>query len=179
MMPGRWTYLGLRILPHGGAHSLRIAIGAGLMFGIYMALADAMLFRSVIPASQVALVSGFSAVARIAFFAPLSVVEELLFRLVMMSSLVWFLTTIVGQRAWCFWVAILVTALLVYPAFHLAYLEALVPAPLTVMREIVLHGAAGILWGYIYWRHGLVAAMAGHVSAHVSLEPLLSLLFGR
>ena len=40
---------------------------------------------------------------------------------------------------------------------------------LTVVREIMLHGFAGILWGYLYWRYGLVAAMIGHISAHVSL----------
>jgi hypothetical protein len=48
---------------------------------------------------------------------------------------------------------------------------------LTVVREIILHEAAGILWGYLYWRHGLIVAIAGRISAHVSLEPLLSLLF--
>jgi hypothetical protein len=82
-----------------------------------------------------------------------------------------------GRRAWCFWTAILVTALLVYPALHQAYLSALVRTPLTVLCEITLHGGAGILWGFLYWRHGLVSAIAGHIGAHISLEPLLSLLF--
>lgn len=41
----------------------------------------------------------------------------------------------------------------------------------------MLHGTAGILWGYLYWRHGLVSAITGHISAHLSLEPLLNLLF--
>jgi hypothetical protein len=62
-----------------------------------------------------------------------------------------------------------------YPAFHLDYLQTLTPSALTVLREVMLHGA-GILWGYLYWRYGLVAAITGHISAHLSLEPLLSVL---
>src|SRR6266446_260315 len=173
----RWHYLGLRILPHGGTRPLSLAIGVGLAFGVYMAMADALLFRSVIPAAQAALVSGFSALNRIAYFTPLAVLEEVESRLVLMSALVWILTVLAGPRAWCFWAAIMVTAMLFYPALHVAYLSALAPTPLTVVREIMLHSGAGIVWGYLYWRHGLVAAIAGHISAHISLQPLLSLLF--
>jgi hypothetical protein len=172
-----WQHLGLRILPHGGAHPLGVAFGAGLLFGVYMALADALLFRSVIPASQAAMVSGLSVLERIAYLAPLAVMDELAFRLIVMSALVWILTVMAGPRAWCFWVAILCTALVVYPALHQAYLSTLVPTPLTVAREIMLHGGAGILWGFLYWYHGLVSAIAGHIGAHISLQPLVTLLF--
>jgi len=177
MIVQSWQRLGLRILPHGGARPLGVAIAAGLVFGIAMALADALLFYSVIPESQTALVSRFSAIDRIGYFAPLAVADELIFRLVVMSLLVWALVSAAGQRAWCFWGAILGTALLVYPALHQTYLSSLVLTPLSVLREITLHGGAGILWGYLYWRHGLTAAIAGHVGAHLSLQPLLSLMF--
>ncbi|WP_316399143.1 hypothetical protein [Bradyrhizobium sp. 33ap4] len=43
---------------------------------------------------------------------------------------------------------------------------------------MALHGCGGLLWGYLYWRHGLAASIAGHVSAHLSLQPLLGFLFG-
>jgi hypothetical protein len=171
-----WQHLGLRMLPHGGAHPLTISTLAGLAFGIYMALADALIFRSVIPSSQVVLVSGLSAFGRIAYFIPLAVADELVFRLVLMSLLVWLFTAVAGLHARCFWMAILGTALLIYPALHQPYLSALVPTPLTVLREIMLHGGAGILWGYLYWRHGLLAAVAGHIGAHFSLQPLTLLL---
>jgi hypothetical protein len=172
-----WRHLGLRILPHGAVRPLSIAIGTGLMFGAYMAVSDAVLFRSVIPVSQETLISSFSAIDRIAYFTPLAVIDELEFRLVVMSALAWLLTAAGLRRPWCFWAAILVTALVIYPALHLAYLSALEPTPLTVAREIMLHGFAGILWGYLYWRYGLIAAMIGHISAHVSLQPMLGLFF--
>lgn len=167
----------LSLAPRNGLRSIVIAICVGLGFGIYMACADALLFRDVIPASQIAMVSGMTAVQRIATFGPLAVLEEIEFRLVVMSLLVWVLTTFAGRQAWCYWSAILITALLAYPAFHPAYLSTLAIAPATILREVALHGGAGVLWGYLYWRLGFAAAVIGHVSAHVSLEPLLSLFF--
>jgi hypothetical protein len=168
---------GLRILPQGSMLPLGTAVAAGLVFGAYMALADALLFRDIIPVSQTALVSGFSALERIVGFAPLVLMDELEFRLVLVSALVWILGVIAGKRVWCVPVAIGLSALVAYPALHHAYLASLSFTPLVISREILLHGAAGVLWGTLYWRYGLLAAIAGHMSAHVSLEPLLSLLF--
>ena len=42
--------------------------------------------------------------------------------------------------------------------------------PGLVVRALVLNGVAGAAFGYLYWRHGLEAAMAGHMSAHVVLQ---------
>jgi hypothetical protein len=45
--------------------------------------------------------------------------------------------------------------------------------PLTTMlvvRALVLNGIAGIIFGYLYWKHGLEAAMIGHMSAHLVMQ---------
>ena len=45
--------------------------------------------------------------------------------------------------------------------------------PLTttlVFRALVLNGIAGTVFGYLYWRHGLEAAMIGHMSAHMVMQ---------
>lgn len=173
-----WRDMGLRFLPHGGRRPILVGLAAGLVFGAYMAIADALLFQSVIPPSQQAMISSLPALRRIFFFTPLAVVDEVVYRLVLMSAVVWLLTLIVGKpRSWCYWAAILASALVFYPAGHWGYLATLDPGPLTWAREIGLHGAAGVLWGYLYWRHGLVTSVVGHVSAHLSLQPLLSLFF--
>ena len=39
-----------------------------------------------------------------------------------------------------------------------------------VVRALVLNGVAGVAFGYLYWRHGLEAAMLGHMSAHVVMQ---------
>jgi len=157
--------------------SLAVAIGAGLLFGAFMAISDAYLFRAAVPASLQKLISHSTVVERIAYFTKAVLIDELVFRLVLMTVIVWLLVKFFGApRGWFYWLAILVAALVANPVFHTAYLATLNVTALTVLRELVLHGAAGVLWGYLYWRHGLIAAIAGHVSAHISLEPLSTAL---
>lgn len=31
----------------------------------------------------------------------------------------------------------------------------------------------GAVWGWLYWRHGFLAALAGHGLSHLLLDPLL------
>src|SRR5580693_3481625 len=93
-----WRRLGLRILPHGGAHPLIMAIAAGLACGALMALSDAALFRSIIPSSQTALVTGYTTAARIAYFVPRAVVDEIEFRLLLMSAMILLLTLAAGKQ---------------------------------------------------------------------------------
>ena len=143
-----------------------------------MAAADALVFRSVIPAAQAELISSFSVVERIVYFVPMAAIDELEFRLIVMSAVAWVFVAVAGSRAGSYWAAIVVVALVAYPALHPVYLASLAPfAPLTISRELLLHGTAGVLWGYLYWRYGLLAAMTGHASAHLSLQPMLGLLF--
>ena len=141
-----------------------------------MVAADSLFFRDAIPASIVELTAKTSAFQRIVLFTPFAIADDLIFRLGAMSAVSWVLVLIAGKRDWCFWAAILVTALIIYPLAHYSYLAGLEPSLASVMREIMLHGGAGILWGYLYWRFGLLAAICGHVGAHLVLEPLMSLL---
>jgi hypothetical protein len=158
-----------------GLRSAVIAVVAGLLFGAYMVAADALVFHAVIPGSQAELLL-VPAAQRIVYFARGALIDELEFRLVLMTALVWLFVTLAGsQRQWCYWASILLAALVAYPLAHWAYLAALQPGALAIAREVSLHGAAGALWGYLYWRHGFVAAVLGHVSAHLTLEPLLGL----
>lgn len=103
------------------------------------------------------------------------ITEELLMRLFLLSVLAWLLgrwwkTTEGIPTPGAFWTAIFLAALL----FGLGHLPATAAmAPLTqalVVRALVLNGVAGVAFGYLYWRHGLEAAMAGHMSAHLSMQ---------
>jgi hypothetical protein len=152
-----------------------VAIGLGLAFGVYMALADATVFRSVVPASQTAIVAGASAMRRFVHFVIPATLDELQFRLVLVSAVTWLLTATFGRRDGCVWGAIVIVAVL-YLGLHPAYLASLQPTRLVVARELFLHVSAGILWGYLYWKQGLAASVAGHVSAHITLQPLLGWL---
>jgi hypothetical protein len=45
-----------------------------------------------------------------------------------------------------------------------------------VVRMLVRDGFVGMVFGWQYWRHGLVAAMVAHASAHIVLHVLTPLL---
>jgi membrane protease YdiL (CAAX protease family) len=105
------------------------------------------------------------------------VTEELLMRLFLLSLVAWLL-----GRWWktadgmptiaAFWVAILVVAIL-FGLGHLPATAAIAPLTRTlVLRALVLNGVAGGTFGYLYWRHGLEAAMLGHMSAHLVMQVL-------
>lgn len=75
--------------------------------------------------------------------------------------------------AW--WTAIALVALVAYPLSALGYFRALDWTAPTAVREAVLHGGAGLLWGWLCRRHGWLAGLAGHLAAHLALQPLLEL----
>ena len=166
--------LGFALLPRRGWRSLALAAGLGLAFGAYMALADSLVFSSVIPEVQRAMRVQMPLGERLEFFARGSLADEIEFRLLALTAIAWGLagvTRSTGPKV--HWAAILLTALVVYPLGNWNYFRFLDPSALTVLREIALHGAAGVLWGWLYWRHGWLSGLTGHVSAHLTLQPLL------
>ena len=161
-------------LRHGG-RSLRQAIVLGLVFGLWMAIADTWLFSGVVPRGQHVMLASMSALARIAWHTRVALFDEALYRLVLLTSLAWLIARYTGWRdGRAVWPAILLVALALYPLGRLDYFAALDWSWSTVVRELLLHGGAGVLWGWLYWRHGWLAGVAGNVAAQLSLQPLLS-----
>lgn len=103
------------------------------------------------------------------------ITEELLMRLFLLSLVVWLLgkrwKTAEGKpTSGVFWAAIFVVAIL-FGLGHLPATAAMAPlTQLLVVRALVLNGVAGIAFGYLYWRHGLEAAMLGHMSTHLMMQ---------
>ena len=74
-----------------------------------------------------------------------------------------------------FWIANILAAVL-FGLGHLPTMASLVPlTPLVIVRTVVLNGLLGILFGWLYWRRGLEAAMISHFSADIVLHVLLAL----
>ena len=100
------------------------------------------------------------------------IVEELLLRWGLMSFFAWAIWRLAGRPsgppAWCIWTAILFAAIL-FAAGHLPLLYLLVAAPPTQLVLLVLAGntVPGILFGWLFWRRGLEAAMIAHALAHL------------
>ena len=109
------------------------------------------------------------------------ITEELFMRLFLMSLLAWLLGLVWREASGrpaggAFWVANLGAAIL-FGLGHLPATAALVSlTSFVVLRAIVLNGVAGVVFGHLYWRRGLEAAMLAHFSADIVLHVLTPLL---
>jgi hypothetical protein len=103
------------------------------------------------------------------------IIEEVLMRLGVMTLMVWVLWKISGALSpWMYIVAIGVSALL-FAAGHLPITFQLLCQPGSdctplVVRALLLNGIGGVGFGYLYWRHGLGAAMLAHMLTHVLMQ---------
>lgn len=103
------------------------------------------------------------------------IAEELLVRWGMLSALAWMgwrrvQRGIGAPRAGLMWSSIAVTAL-IFGALHMPALATYVEPDAThVVRVLLLNGVAGVLYGWLFWRRSLEAAMLAHAGSHVLLS---------
>ncbi len=106
--------------------------------------------------------------------------EEILMRLFLVSGIVWILGRIWQTSSGipangAYWTAILLTAVL-FGLGHLPATSAITPlTSVIILRAIVLNGIAGIAFGWLYWQHGLEAAMLCHFSVDILLHVIAPL----
>jgi hypothetical protein len=100
------------------------------------------------------------------------ITEELLTRWGLMSLLVWIGWRLSGRpevpRSNTFWLAI-VGAALVFALGHLPLLIMIVPNPRPWLIAAVILGNAipGVIFGCLFWKRGIEAAMFAHMTAHL------------
>lgn len=107
--------------------------------------------------------------------------EEIIMRWGLMSLLAWALSRTLARRAATVPAGVIAAAALlsalVFAAGHLPALAALAElTPATVARTLSLNTVAGLVYGWLFWRRHLEAAMAAHAATHVGfvlLGPLL------
>lgn len=152
-----------------------IILGAGA--GILMVAAEAMFFVKQLPQTML---SSFDIPLWKRMLAGVlygGITEELLMRLFLLSLIAWLLGKIWKTEqglpdAKAFWTAIIFVAL-IFGLGHLPATSFLTPlTPLLIIRALVLNGIAGIAYGFLYWKYGLEAAMAGHISTHLIMQTL-------
>jgi len=105
------------------------------------------------------------------------VIEELLFRFGAMTFFAWLGSKMARRQpsgAAVVWTANLLAALL----FGLLHLTNVVEFGITITFGVVLYvtfvnGTAGLIFGWLYWRHGLGAAMLAHVVADIVLKVII------
>jgi membrane protease YdiL (CAAX protease family) len=101
------------------------------------------------------------------------VTEEILFRLGLMTSLAWLLTVLTRRSAAGPVIALVanVLAAFVFAAMHLPQAKAFYGlSTLMVLVVMIGNGVPGVIFGWLFRRFGLIAAMVAHFSADVVLH---------
>jgi hypothetical protein len=105
--------------------------------------------------------------------------EELMLRLGLMTLVAWIGTRISGSRRvtpTVAWIANILTALS-FGALHLPLAAAIAPLTIEmVIRTMVMNSSLGVIFGWLYWRRGLLAAMVAHFSVDVMLHVIGALI---
>jgi hypothetical protein len=161
--------------PDSGRDAARgLAIGAvlGATLGLVLAAADAALAPHLGPAWQAVVTEsprGVEVLVSRALYGGLA--EEVMLRWGVMSLVAWGLLALLGprHRPLTLGSALVVSAGL-FAAAHLPALAALIePTGALIARTLVFNGLAGLLYGALFWRHHLEAAMVAHAATHVGM----------
>jgi len=157
--------------------SLPLALGIGVAVAAVILLLEQLVFGPLLPEALQEVTApppwqGFLA----SFYGGIN--EELLMRLGLMTLLAWAGVKVIRQERpgpGVLWTANVLAALL-FGAGHLPTLAALVPLTIMlVVRTVLLNSIAGVAFGWLYWRRGLLAAMVSHFSADIVLHVIAGL----
>ena len=100
--------------------------------------------------------------------------EEILLRLFFVTLLVWIMwrfsrSTDVKPSTTTIWVAI-VSAAIIFGLGHLPATAVLTTiTPLIILRAVLLNGIGGVIFGWLYWKKGLEAAIIAHFITDIVL----------
>jgi len=147
---------------------LQEAVFAGVSTGVIALLLYVFVFH--VPLPKLAAIARVALWKRVLLAYAAAMEEEVLFRLLLLSLLAWLL----GKR-WhrpdglpsegAGWLANLISA----AAFALAHTPRASWPALAFAPRVMTAGMAGVLFGYLYWKHGLEAAIIAHFSADLIL----------
>ncbi|MFC6940745.1 CPBP family intramembrane glutamic endopeptidase [Salinirubellus sp. GCM10025818] len=160
-----------------------LAVGLGVLGAVSIVVLDTVLAPFVAQdLPQSAIGGARPTVVDVLAYAPVrflygGVTEELMLRFGLMSALVfggWHVTGRPGEgpRPGVVWAAILISAVL----FGVGHLPALAQSvdltPALIARTVLLNALVGVVFGWLYWRRSLEAAMVAHTTFHVPLVVL-------
>ena len=173
-------------LPAGWKKGLLVGILTGIVGGILLLLLSEYVFGPLIEpdliASGVSLDVKFSALDGLLASFGAAANEEIMLRLFLLSALAWVGVKIFRQTNGLGFLAILWAAnlgsTLVFGLIHISNLLILeLPLTLAVVGStIAMNGMIGLLFGWLYWKHGLESAMFSHFFVDIVLK-VVTVLF--
>jgi hypothetical protein len=159
----RWAG-GLGVLaPDPRRAALAIVVG---MIGTaaFIAVLDLWLFRGHLPKGYAAYYTS-PLWPRLPAICAECVLEDLKYRLLLMTTLVALIAALMRRMPPAFLILVI--------AVGVQFVNV---APLVGAYPVygsLRYWAVGTTWGWLYWRHGLLAAMAAHAGTHLILDPIL------
>lgn len=157
------------------------SIAIGIVGGVTLILPDLLFFVKY----STAIMDSYSVKPAIVYILAAiiygGVIEEVMLRLFMMSLIAFILHKLLEKNTDKPATGILITAnviaALLFAAGHLpATLSMIGNSPLIIFRCFLLNGIFGLLFGYLYRKHGLRYAMIGHAGCHI-ISKLIWILF--
>lgn len=155
----------------------KIAAGSGLAVGVLMLLLS-LLIRANAPTDSPEL--GFRGITGgLLVSLNAAVVEEIWTRLGLMTLLVWSALRLLGKAypsPQLLWPVIVLSAI-AFALLHLPQLASTGAATaITVSATMVGNTIVGTLFGWLYWRYSLIAAMIGHLSVDLVLHVFTAMI---
>ena len=170
--------VGLTVPTFGLRHPWRTPLAVAFLVAAGVAAIDGFIFRPVLPPDYVAAFRNSDDAERLLYFMLRAFNEQIIYRLFLMSFLVWCLGLMWrgdgGRPAnGAYWAAMLIAQVA-----NIAINMPLPTTPTMICYEFVRYICPGIVWGYLYWRHGFMTAEVAHVGTHPFLQPALGYLLG-
>jgi len=162
---------GLEIMPHGLRHPMWVSLIAGVLVAAYLLLLD-VVFRARLTGNGAESLPGISLWVRLIYYVLRSLNEGIVYQLFFGSVFVF----LIG-RVWrhdgaitpgAYWLGLILAHALnlaINVPFHAS----------TFVYDTLRFFAPGILWAYLYRRHGLSVAIAAHAATHVFFQPFIAL----
>jgi membrane protease YdiL (CAAX protease family) len=104
-----------------------------------------------------------------------SILEEIVFRLLVFSVVAWLVLVLSRGREsgrWSFWVGLLASSLFFGLAHVPAWAAAGAATGPVIAVVLALNGLGGLLFGFVFWRWGLSYAILSHFAADVVVQAL-------
>lgn len=165
-----------RGLKHPVLTPLLIAAGVA----VYVTLIDVWVFRSILMSGYLNFIPESGLVDRLSYFMLRAFNESILYRLFLSSILVWALGQLwrgddglPANRA--YWVGIVI-AQAVNIAINVTFLNGFSTTPAFLLHDALRYVTPGVLWGYLYFRHGFTTHEIAAVGTHIFLQPMLSVV---
>lgn len=150
---------------------LWVSIAAAVGVTCSILLIELIIFRSVVSPDYLRSFTSEPLSLRLLYFCSRAIFEEILYRLFVMSVLAYLFLRFLRPIP-AFWLAIIAAQVLLF-ALNLS-----LPPSMTLMEGLYMasrFGAPGIVWGWLYWRYGLLSAMLAHVGSHFLFQPIMGL----